>query len=453
MKLVIKYGLIENNIDVTDILIDKNINNIIYIPSGYDNREKLFTNHLKGMLKFIFIYDNDTFIGKYDFLKNIFIDLQTFEIFTDNIPFHICEIFNTKCKTILFTNCRDENNILEWIVHHKNIGFDFIYIIDHKSIIPIKHIINKNIENIHIERNDNEIDKNNNKMVFIDNAISYSKKNKYDWMLYLDADEFLILKDDDNIKSFIFKYKEYDLVGLNWLYFGNNYYHITPKGTILENYTKCQNKFNLHIKSLTKVNKIISNGPNPHYYKIKGTIIGVDYNMLNDNSPWFYDLQMNIDDTPGYIAHHWCHAYEIYEDRKINRIHDDGGCTKVRPPFSYDYMSSYNNIHNYFPRDKYNDINKINIELIVNNIKIKSIKYGNRVGKKIDITNEIVYHYLKSDNFLYIDKNINFNLIKGDPNPGIVKKLFLEYTCDNCNYIIEFDEYRTSNICIKNIIH
>jgi len=40
-------------------------------------------------------------------------------------------------KTILFTNARDESNILEWTVHHLNLGFDHIHIFDHISVVPM----------------------------------------------------------------------------------------------------------------------------------------------------------------------------------------------------------------------------------------------------------------------------------------------------------------------------
>jgi hypothetical protein len=40
-------------------------------------------------------------------------------------------------KTMLFTNARDEKNMKEWVAHHLLLGFDLIYIFDHKSKIPL----------------------------------------------------------------------------------------------------------------------------------------------------------------------------------------------------------------------------------------------------------------------------------------------------------------------------
>jgi hypothetical protein len=44
---------------------------------------------------------------------------------------------NSVNNIILFTNARDEKNIKEWVAHHLLLGFDLIYIFDHKSIKPL----------------------------------------------------------------------------------------------------------------------------------------------------------------------------------------------------------------------------------------------------------------------------------------------------------------------------
>ena len=36
-------------------------------------------------------------------------------------------------KVALFTNARDEKHIKEWAAHHLLIGFEYIFIFDHKS--------------------------------------------------------------------------------------------------------------------------------------------------------------------------------------------------------------------------------------------------------------------------------------------------------------------------------
>jgi len=72
----IKYGIINNTIDVTDICLDKlNNNNIINIPSGDCKRATYFTDPVRGKLKKIFILIDGN-LTEYDHLCSIRIDLK-----------------------------------------------------------------------------------------------------------------------------------------------------------------------------------------------------------------------------------------------------------------------------------------------------------------------------------------------------------------------------------------
>ena len=111
-------------------------------------------------------------------------------------------------KKILFCNARDEQHILEWIVHHLNLGFDHIYIFDHLSKIPISEIIKKtNISKfVTVSRIEDEILL---KYKLVEKSYKIAKFI-YDWMIYLDCDEFLYFKNDNNIETFLNNYSIYE---------------------------------------------------------------------------------------------------------------------------------------------------------------------------------------------------------------------------------------------------
>jgi FkbM family methyltransferase len=76
--MIIKYGIVDNNIDVTDICHTKMCNNnIIYIPQGDTNRSKYFGDPLVGILKSIFIINDLNEIEEYSHTKTIYIDITT----------------------------------------------------------------------------------------------------------------------------------------------------------------------------------------------------------------------------------------------------------------------------------------------------------------------------------------------------------------------------------------
>jgi len=79
MKIL--YGLIDNNIDVTEICLSKMLhNNIIIIPNGDVNRAHYFTDPLLNILKKVFININDK-LTEYDNSYIIKINITNYTIF------------------------------------------------------------------------------------------------------------------------------------------------------------------------------------------------------------------------------------------------------------------------------------------------------------------------------------------------------------------------------------
>jgi Glycosyl transferase family 2 len=264
-------------------------------------------------------------------------------------------------KTILFTNARDEHSILEWSIHHINLGFTAIYIYDHKSVNPINLILN-GLENVIVNRIDSD---DIIKINLIKEAVKYSNENNYDWMLYLDADEFLALPLYKNVNHFLDNYKEFDQICINWVLFGSNYLTDRPLDTILESYIRSTGYFDKHIKCFVKPN-IVVNVINPHYYIIKdqNNSTGIFYNKqdsdelahcsINDNIP----LEM----THAYIAHYIYQAYNVFTNRKIDRKRDDNNESFGVCHFDEKILHThYNDIITTNMRDLYNNTNKIAI--------------------------------------------------------------------------------------------
>ena len=100
----ILYGTKERNIDVTEICYEKLIkNDIIKIPSRDFARAAIFTDPCFGSLKVIMVIKEDKTMLLFDSTPDVYIDTNTKEIFTTDIPDYITEIytdFNTELKNI-----------------------------------------------------------------------------------------------------------------------------------------------------------------------------------------------------------------------------------------------------------------------------------------------------------------------------------------------------------------
>lgn len=226
-------------------------------------------------------------------------------------------------NTILFTNARDEQNILEWVVHHLNIGFTSICIFDHKSKIPVQNVL-QNVPNVVVDR----IEQDLVKVKLMYKAYQYAYQNGYDWMLYLDCDEFLVLNKDNNVADFINKYSEFDQVGINWLCFGSNHRNHILKDdeTIIESYTKSDSKLNRHIKTflnLKQAKNFYIDNPHVYFLMDYSKSINTEYQLLDTKTPFWIENDTPYNESVAYIAHYLYQSYDTYIQRKINFPRDD----------------------------------------------------------------------------------------------------------------------------------
>jgi hypothetical protein len=256
--------------------------------------------------------------------------------------------FKKQGPIILFTNARDEKHMKEWAAHHLLIGFDLVYIFDHKSIVPLKDEFEGFDERVIVEHCDWD---GAIKMPLMLRASQIAKKKNASWILYLDADEFVVLNHFDNVKDLLKAYPHADSLGINWLMFGSNYHVTEPEGLILDNYTRSQLTLNEHVKCFVKPSEIID-AINPHFYCIRNPqkMYGLNNQVsgISCISPW----PIEYFNAPAYLAHYVFQSEETYTNRKVNLPRDDNGEFRNLIPNIHD---TYNDVQNSDPKEKYSD--------------------------------------------------------------------------------------------------
>jgi mRNA-degrading endonuclease HigB of HigAB toxin-antitoxin module len=253
-------------------------------------------------------------------------------------------------KVILFTNARNEKNIKEWAAHHLLIGFSAICIFDHKSDPPIgPQFINfdKRVKVLRVEY------ENPVKLKLMNMAATIATQNDFDWMLYLDADEFLILNSYNGVKQMLNNFSFAHLLSINWLMFGTNHIVKEPSGLIIENYTKSEAKLNKHVKCFVRP-KEVKNVNNPHYYNIKNNnkmynIDGKKMELFSYHA--FHENNLFFQNVPAYISHYFYQSEETYIKRKIQLPQDDTG--NMRGKKDPNIHFHYNDVTNEYPKNKY----------------------------------------------------------------------------------------------------
>lgn len=257
-----------------------------------------------------------------------------------------------ECKNvILFTNARNEKHIKEWVAHHLLIGFSAICIFDHKSNPPVgPEFVNfdKRVKVIRVEY-DNPV-----KLKLMSMAVTIAKQNAFDWLLYLDADEFLVLNSFAGVKKMLTHFKYADALSINWLMFGTNHHIKEPSGLILENYTKSQLKPDKHVKTFVRPDEVIG-CPNPHWFNIyrPNRIVSITNKVMQNSDGVGYAFNpcnANYNKLHAYIAHYVYQAEETYVKRKINLDADDGTGKREKDPSLH---KKYNDVDNFGPKNKY----------------------------------------------------------------------------------------------------
>jgi hypothetical protein len=255
----------------------------------------------------------------------------------------------TKCdKIMLFTNARDESNINEWIAHHFLLGFDNIFIFDHLSQIPIKEGSHFNGK-LMVHRVN--LTTNNIKLNFMKIASKIASRANADWMLYLDADEYLCINNCTNIKSYLKHFSEADAIGINWLMFGSSNHVEHPDGLLTENFTMSEPVLNQHVKSFVRPERVI-NITIPHFYIIPD--VNRYYNGFGINMPMnpFNQMPVPFSKSPIYVAHYYVQSENMYRKRK-GRIMDDGSTISMIQ--SEELHKLYNTVNNNQLKVKYSE--------------------------------------------------------------------------------------------------
>jgi hypothetical protein len=257
-------------------------------------------------------------------------------------------------KVVLFVNARDETHIREWVAHHLLLGFDKIIIYDHKSIIPLKNIFynfDKRVKIIDVSFIENPI-----KITLMNFSVSIAKSLKADWMIYLDADEFLIFNNKNmNIKLFLDNYKHAHSLSVNWLMFGSNNLIKEPDGLILENYTKSDFLLNPHVKTFVRPDEVLKSD-NPHFYHVKRNLRMYDLFHRKMQQPYLKNkLDLNFNQIPLYIAHYVTQCEESFIKRKCRPTDDTGTMKNTIENNLKNIHTQHNNYDNFHPKNAYAD--------------------------------------------------------------------------------------------------
>lgn len=86
---------------------------------------------------------------------------------------------------------------------------------------------------------------------------------RFNWVGFIDADEFVVIQDGRSIGEFLAGYARYPAVALHWLMFGSNGHKQRPKGPVIAEYTRRETAPSRHVKCFVRP-ECVANYRNSH---------------------------------------------------------------------------------------------------------------------------------------------------------------------------------------------
>jgi hypothetical protein len=131
---------------------------------------------------------------------------------------------------------------------------------------------------------------------------------QYAWVGFLDADEFIVIKNNDSIPDFLQNYRKYPAIALHWICYGSSYLIKKPNNLVIKSYKLRAKNPDWHVKVFVNPQKV-TQCRNSHSWFYRNAQCAVNEN----NIPVRGSLQRNATSQKAWINHYYCKSLEDYE--------------------------------------------------------------------------------------------------------------------------------------------
>ena len=217
---------------------------------------------------------------------------------------------------------KDERYLEEWVEYHRIIGVEHFYLYDNSSLQ--KPDLDRQVEEGFVTI----IPFPGERQQF--NAYNHCLRNFQNesrWVAFIDADEFLVPNQSDDLRTLLRNYESYGGLAVSWMIFGSFYHILRPKGLQIENYThRARNDYtherlvhNQVVKSIVQPVHTIAVSTNPHIFHYKDGYFCVNEKFERVSRPASKNTVETIQ-----LNHYYTRSYQDFKE-KISRGRADVG--------------------------------------------------------------------------------------------------------------------------------
>ena len=331
-------------------------------------------------------------------------------------------------KTAICAILKDEHLFLEeWIEWHLGLGFDAIHLFEDKGSKSHEEICAK-YSNVCLRRYENDSFLQEllncksfcNKQDALYNWFGDSYCYVYDWITYIDIDEFITFSCNYDLKKLCEEFSDYSAVMLNWKMIGASGHISRPKCGVLEAYTveekpMKENSYYMY-KSFCNMHKWRG------IYNVHNSPGYVNTNHNEDTSEWCYDK--------AWINHYFTKSWEDWCDRIFKRGDIMAGHRKLseffesNPDMLYLKDELMSGVSHIIPKGTY-WIDKNNGLIAGGNVKViqrlnntkNTHAYNKLISKPVDdLVCDFAIYYIATSNYKMGFKHFKENICHFYPN-------------------------------------
>jgi glycosyltransferase involved in cell wall biosynthesis len=208
----------------------------------------------------------------------------------------------------------EARDIAEWIAFHALAGFDTQIIFDNGSDDGTDRIIQAASRQYDIRFHSWE-NRSAAAQTLAYEAACTAYKLEFDWIAFIDSDEFLVTAAGEPVNQFLARYDGWSAIAVNWAVYGANGHTDYPPGLVTESFTRRADTVFFearHVKSIIRP-RLARGCPNPHYFHMSEHIDG----HYCDPSG-HYMLWVRSPETPGGVLRGVSRAMPDYTHCRIN---------------------------------------------------------------------------------------------------------------------------------------
>jgi glycosyltransferase involved in cell wall biosynthesis len=169
----------------------------------------------------------------------------------------------------------EARDIAEWIAFHALAGFDAQIIFDNRSDDQTAAII-KAAGTLHDIRFQDWPESGPRSQVAAYEAACAAYREEFEWIAFIDSDEFLVLPEDEPVNRFLARFEAWSGVALNWAIYGADGHEDFPPALVVDSFRRRARPDFFparHVKSIVRPH-FIERCLNPHCFALRGHVAG-----------------------------------------------------------------------------------------------------------------------------------------------------------------------------------